>query len=195
MFDKTKTFHIPTFNSKEEEFAVFWPRFQAYGTLKKFSKVLKEDNDLPDDPEDLSSNTIEKKLEKEAIEANEMAVATFTMAFTTAGLMEHVEESKNDAYPGGVAYEIVKKLTNKYRPADRISGVEAEKELLKLKMRKEDDPDEYFSKLAVLKNKYRKNKTTFDEEKMIAATLAKAPKKYSAVLTGLLQSHKGGTLT
>ena len=40
MSDKTKTFHIPTFNGKEEEFAVFWPRFQAYGTLKKFSKVL-----------------------------------------------------------------------------------------------------------------------------------------------------------
>ena len=29
---------------------------------------------------------------------------------------------------------------------------------------------------------------------MIATTLAKAPKKYSAVLTGLLQNHKGGNL-
>ena len=64
---------------------------------------------------------------------------------------------------------------------------------MKLKMKKDDGPDKYFRKLAVLKNKYRNNKKTFDDEKMIAATLAKAPRKYGSVLTALLR-EKGTNL-
>lgn len=39
------------------------------------------------------------------------------------------------------------------------------------------DPDLDFDKLAVLKNKHCNNVATFDEEKMITATLAKVPLK------------------
>ena len=83
-------------------------------------------------------------------------------------------------------------MNRKYHPIDRIAGVKAEKELMKLKMKK-GDPDSYFNKLAMRKNKYHNNTATFDEEKMIAATLAKAPNKYSSVLTTLLR-EKGANL-
>ena len=174
---------LPTFNGKDSEFAVFWPRFRAYATVKKFSKALTETTcGLPDDPSDDSLDDATKKL----IEVNNLAVASFTMSFTTAGLMEHIEASKTEIYQEGIAHVIVEEMMKKYRPRDRIAGVEAEKELMKLKMKNKSNPDKYFNKLAVLKNKYRSNVNTFDEEKMIAATLAKAPSQYSAVLTQVL---------
>ena len=31
---------LTTFDGKDNEFAVFWPRFRAYATVKKFGKAL-----------------------------------------------------------------------------------------------------------------------------------------------------------
>lgn len=189
-----KSLQIPTFNGKENEFALFWPRFQACATLKKFSKVLKKTCNLPNDPNSLLSTSSVAKKQQELIDLNDLALALFTMAFTTGKLMEYIEESKTTEYNGGVASTVAERLVNKYQPADRISGVEAETELMKLKMKKNKDPDKFFGKLAILKNKYRKNSKTFDDEKMIAATIARAPKKYSAVLTNAI-TNKGASLT
>jgi hypothetical protein len=181
---------LPTFNGKDSEFAVFWPRFRAYATVKKFSKALNESTcGLPDDLNSANLSEDTKKL----IEVNNLAVASFMMSFTTAGLMEHIEASKTEMYKEGIAHVIVNEMMKKYHPRDRIAGVEAEKELMKLKMKSKSDPDKYFNKLAVLKNKYRSNANTFNEEKMIAATLAKAPGHYSAVLTQVLR-EKGENL-
>ena len=130
---------------------------------------------LPSDPTVLSNDKIIKAEEEKAIEMNDLAMATFTMTFETGKLMEFIEEAKTSLYPNGLAALVTEGLMRKYRPTDRIAGVEAEKELLKFKMKKSEDPDVYFRKLAVLKNKYRHNSATFDNEKMIAATLAKAP--------------------
>lgn len=75
---------LPTFNGKADKFGVFWPRFQAYATIKKFQKLLDENkHGLPADPENLSSGDA-GKAEKASIEANQLAVASFTMAFTEA---------------------------------------------------------------------------------------------------------------
>ena len=60
---------------------------------------------------------------------------------------------------------------------------------MQLKMK---DPDEYFDKLATLKNKYKTNSKTFDNDKMIAATIAKAPKKYGSVCTSVIHEKGAG---
>lgn len=61
-------------------------------------------------------------------------------------------------------------------------------------MKKSEDPDKYFDKLAVLKNKYKHCPSTFDDKKMIAATIAKALSTYGSVITGVL-CDKGDKLT
>lgn len=144
---------------------------------------------MPNDPGSLSANADKKKTEEKSIENKQLAIASFTMAFTTAELMEYVEDAKTNKYPEGIATEVVKSLMKKYRPTDRIAGVEAEKELMKLRMKSNDDPDKYFGKLAVLKSKYKENTSTFDEDKMIANTLTRAPKRYSGVLTSVMQQQ------
>ena len=186
----TKSITLPTFSGDEKDFAIFWPRFKAYATLKKFASVLDAGTSkLPSDPSVFSNDSAVKAEEEKAIEMNDLAMATFTMTFETGELMEYIEEAKTALYPNGLASLVAESLMKKYRPTDRIAGVEAEQELLKLKMKKDEDPDVYFRKLAVLKNKYRHNQATFDNEKMIAATLAKAPAMYSSVLASVLREQ------
>ena len=119
------------------------------------SPVFFSCSNLPTDPANLSSDSDVKKEEKKAIKMNNLVIASFTMAFTMGTLMEHMEKTKTNEYSGGVAHAIMDRLKRKFRPADRISGVEAEKELMKPKMDAKKDPDEYFDKLATLyKSKY-----------------------------------------
>ena len=80
-----------------------------------------------------------------------MAVASLCMAFATDDLQEMIEESYTDEYPDGVASEVIKLLEKKYRPTDRVAGVEAETALMKLKMDPKKSQSKYFRKLAVLK--------------------------------------------
>ena len=115
------------------------------------------------------------------------------MAFTTAEDMEFVDMLATTEYPQGQAKEVIKTLRKKYRPQDWISTVEAEAELMNLKMKGNRNPDEYFRKLAVIKNKYKDSKS-FDESTLIAMTIAKAPQKYSTVLASELRS-KGNSVT
>jgi hypothetical protein len=97
-------------------------------------------------------------------------------------------------YEEGIAHVIVNGMMRKYWTCNHIAGIKAEKELMKLQMKSKSDPDKYFNKLSVLKNKYRSNANTFNEEKMlIAAMLAKAPGHYSTVLTQILR-EKGESL-
>ena len=46
---------------------------------------------------------------------------------------------------------------------------------------------------AVLKNKYPTNTKTFDEDKLIAVVMAKAPEKYGSVITSVIR-EKGASL-
>ena len=65
----SKSVALPAFSGKTKDFAVFWPRFKAYATLKKFSKVLDSNTtDLPGDPNVLSIDTNTKEKQKKAIE-------------------------------------------------------------------------------------------------------------------------------
>ena len=191
---QSKAVMLPTFSGKAKDYAVFWPRFLAYATLKGFADVLtRATTQLPVDPKALDADAEIRKVQKMALQQNKLAMASFTMAFTTGELMEYIEDAKSEEYTGGRADLVTEGLIRKYRPTDRISGVEAEKELMKLKMVKDEDPDKYFRKLAVLKNRYRSNGNTSDEQKLIAATLAKAPATYGSVLTSVLR-EKGNAL-
>jgi hypothetical protein len=171
----TKSVQLPTFSGEDKDYTVFWPRFKAYATMKKFRKSLTTATcGLP------TTQVGAKDDDLKAIKSNGITIASFMMAFTSAVLMEMVEMSKTVEYPDGIAHMIVDAMSRKYCPTDCIIGVKAKKELMKLKMKK-GDPDSYFNKLTALKNKYRNNAATFNKDKMIVSTLAKAPKKYSLV--------------
>ena len=88
----SKTVMLPAFSGKDKDYAVFWPRFKAYATLKKVGSVLNASkSNLPNDPTVLSVDPDAKKLQEKAIKLNNEAMTAFTMAFEMADLMEFIE--------------------------------------------------------------------------------------------------------
>ena len=71
--------HIPTFTGEEDDYAVWWTRFRAFATFKKFVSALDGDVNLPSDPNVLDSDATKKALQEKAIEENSMAVSALTM--------------------------------------------------------------------------------------------------------------------
>ena len=50
----SKTVTLPTFQGGKKKFAVWWKRFLAYATLKKFAEALEPKFVLPSNPDNLT---------------------------------------------------------------------------------------------------------------------------------------------
>jgi hypothetical protein len=75
---------LPLFDGDAKNFASLWKKFMAYATRNKFRDILKETWDKNLTKEEVSED--DEKLTKEkriTITKNEVAMASFTMAFTT----------------------------------------------------------------------------------------------------------------
>jgi hypothetical protein len=57
---------------------------------------------------------------KTAFRNYKLAVASFTITFTTVALMNRVNESKTEDFPSGLAYKIVQGLIKRYQPSDSV---------------------------------------------------------------------------
>ena len=176
------TFAIPTFDGKESNYDVWKTQFGAFCMIKNISEALESNFTLPADPANLSLDAADKKKEELDIEKNCACVSYLSMAFTTQPLIQLVVQSKTDKYPHGIAKEIMAAMTKKYCPDDTISLVEATKLMTNLSFNENENPAEYFTKLAVIKAKYKKV-MKFNNQNIVAVTLSKAPPAYTPSLT------------
>jgi hypothetical protein len=85
---------------------------------------------------------------------NDIAMAQFTMAFTTHSDLAMIYEAESIAWPNGKASSVVDALFKKYAPQDTASLVELQDDLNNVKMKNTDDPSILFGKLLAIKNKY-----------------------------------------
>ena len=93
---QSKTIVLPTFSGKVKDYVMYWSRFEAYATLKGFESVLPVSTlNLPVDPNVLDNDPDKKKEQQNAIKLNNLAIACFTMLFTTGELMEFIEDANN----------------------------------------------------------------------------------------------------
>jgi hypothetical protein len=68
---------------------------------------------------------------------NEVAMANFTMAFTTEGVMGLVYRALTTDWPSGLAMVVDQGLLKKYRPLDIVSLVELRQQMNKVSMKRE----------------------------------------------------------
>ena len=151
----SKTVSIPLFSGEQEKFQIWWMRFTAFATVKKFKKALKEggDSDLPPRHDSrIDTSTDEGKKQQSALDRNEMAVACFSIAFTTEGMLSMVVASMTDAWPEGNAGEIVRLLNVKFKPQDLLSKCELRARLHAVKMDENDDPQVLFEQIESIRN-------------------------------------------
>ena len=118
---------IPTFDGNASKFALWWSKYKAIAIISGFADAIREEADpmLPSshDQEIDPSTEIGKKMIL-VKRKNEMAISSFTMAFSREGIMRLVSRSKTKEWPDGLAYLVVKELNKKFRPKDIISKVE-----------------------------------------------------------------------
>ena len=186
MDDHTASKHIgtPAFDGKAEKFAMWWPRFTAFAAVKKFDRQLHADvtiSKMPAKEGDYSTDADEKKEQVNAEDKNRLAMAYFTMAFTSAQLMGMIDSACDTDYQGGRASTVATLLLAKYRPVDRLAKVEMRQALGKIKLKKGEHPDVLFERLATVCNEYAVS-APVDMESQISVIMEKAPSKYSGVI-------------
>lgn len=182
---------IPTFDGKEQGFTMFWMRFKAYAGVKGFIPAIQDvmETDMPmDESTPLDPNTDTREIA--AKKRNALAVASFTMAFTTAALMMLVHRACDANWPGGLAYKIVVGLFKRYRPSDTITYVELRMMMNKVFMRDDNHPEKLFEQLSRVEEAYQSNGQTVNPHDMIAVVFTVAPDKYQDVLSAVQLEKK-----
>jgi hypothetical protein len=181
-----KSVRLPTFDSTVEKFQIFWMRFKAYAKLYKFLQALTigGETHLPaTDATTIDLTTDAVMLQAAAKKRNEIAIANFTMAFTSEGTISLVYKAANADWPDGLAHLIVVAMLQRYMPQDTVTRVELRQMLNKVSMKTEDDPRGIFEHMSSIENRYTTPTQTIKKEDLIAVVLDAAANKYQSVLT------------
>ena len=183
---ESKSVRLPTFGGAQKDFQIWWTRFLAYGSVYKFAAALSESDEADLPPKDnsvLDLSTDDGKRQEAARKRNNIAMANFTMAFTTEALMGLVFKAQSTDWPAGKASRVVRALMAKYMPKDRISRVELRQMLAGVSMKDNDDPATLFEQISAIENKYNTASSKIEEEELIAVVMTAAPKAYVSVMT------------
>ena len=139
-----------------------WKRCHE-ATLASHAAKMPEKHDTP-----LDTSVDAEKKQDTARSQNSMAVAIYTLSFTSNQLVNMIYESSNENYPGGRAWEVAKALDRKYEPKDMMTIVERKNDLDKIKMSIREHPSILFEQLCGIKNKYKNASGKMTDQEMQA---------------------------
>jgi hypothetical protein len=148
---------IPTFYGQIQNFPTWWKKFSAYATISHIKSILKEERDLHLPEKEVSEidETDEKgKLAHLAVNRNELATASFSIAFTTEKAMHIIYAACTENWPNGEAHMVVQEFHKRYRPLDTVSKVDMRQHLSRVKMKKGMNPSELFESLTSIQNQF-----------------------------------------
>jgi hypothetical protein len=178
---EVKSARLPTFDGMLDKFPVWWTRFEAFAVVHKYEKAIRvngPDSDLPaSDSEAIDESTDDGKKKSVTKKRNAIAMANLSMAFTKEPMMQLIYKAKSQAWPGGLAHEVVKGLFKKYRPIDMMTLVELQQVLGKVSMKQKDDLAVIFEWIGSIKNQYMDGTRTIPDEEFIAVVLSTVPEE------------------
>ena len=175
---------IKVFDGKKENYAVWRSQFMALCSVKGVRNALDPNfkSELPATEDEVFADLANNEgAQKKAIarEKNMLAFSYLTLAMGSPGLLAKLEASKNDEWPSGLACDFWAKLEKKYKPSDTIAVAEQSSKLMKLKLKKDEDPEDLGDKIAALESEYA---STIDEKQKIAAVVNASGQHYSDVI-------------
>ena len=155
----TKTVSVPIFNGKHEAFQTWWVRFRAYAKLSRFLKAIGEnpEPDLPNnqnEADNLTGNNNETKKKKAAVDCNNLAIASLTLAFETEDMIAIILSFQSVDQPEELASDVIKKLKDKFKFEDIMSLVDEKVELNKIKIKSIDDPKVLFDQITAVETRF-----------------------------------------
>ena len=188
------TIRLPQFDGDAGKFQVWWMRFRAYATMNKFVQAIgkTQEADLPAQEDAVLDVTqAAEKRQDEARKRNFQAMASYTMAFTTNGLMGMVYKARTVNWPSGIAAKVTEALFNRYQPVDVLTTMEIKRALFGVRIEPKQNPRILFERLQAINNKFEGR---VSDEDMLATAISSAPTQYAATIAAE-EIRQGDALT
>ena len=183
-------FRVKLFNGKKQNSPVCWSQFGTLCATKGCAEALSMlimGELQASDADAIDIQTTPGKASKEAKAQNSLAMSYLILAMDSPKLLKMVEASKSTTWPAGLACEFVKRLNKKYQPDDTLAIAEMATKLSKLKLKKEDHPEDLQDNTSAIEAQYGCN---VDAQQMIATVVRAAGKHYSGVIYQVTERHE-----
>lgn len=122
----TKSVRVPTL-TKSKDVSLWLMRFMAFAVVVGVEKSV-QTTPHPDLPARENAR-LKPGTDDEAIKAlkeNQRAFAYLTMAMASDKFIGLLNQAKTREFPSGLAWKFMEKFQQKYRPDDRVSGIEVQ---------------------------------------------------------------------
>jgi Zinc knuckle len=126
---------------------------------------------------------LEIERQQTAVKKNEIAMASFSIAFTTEKAMNIIYSAYNENWPEGEAYLVVQELMKRYPWLDTVLKIEMHQRLSRIKMKKGMDLSILFETLTSIQNQFLGPGKRLPADEIIAIVLDVATEEYRPCLT------------
>jgi hypothetical protein len=113
------------------------------------------------------------------VSKNELAMASFSIAFTTDKVMHILHAACTENWPDGEAHLVVRELYKRYRPLDTVFNVAMRQHLSRVKMKKGTNPSALFETLTLIQNQF----LGFPKDEIMSIILYVASEEYRPLLS------------
>ena len=183
-----------------KQYMAWRARLVSLAQIKGWANALTADENLPATYIDwqvaAGDTPAETLLIKAALKSNASAMAYMNHMLENERARSCIEVACTDAYPDGLAHLLVTGLDQKFMPKGgyKMSGLR--EQMRKLKFKSKDDPNDFFEKLAGIKNlaKKLKEKDTISKDELVSQVIAKTPERYMANVKKVIDD-KGDAIT
>ena len=131
---------------------------------------------------EIDEETEEKrKLARLKVRKNELAMASFAIAFTKDKAMNIIYAACTKEWPDVEAHLVVKELFKRYRPLDTVPKVEMRQQLSKIRMKRGTNPSVLYETLTIIQNQCLVPGVRLPKDDIIAIILDVASEEYRPI--------------
>jgi len=138
-----------------------------------------------------------KKLIKSTLKCNAAAMAYLTHMLVNNRAISCIEKAKTTEYPNGLAHLLLKRLDQKFMPKGGFTMSGLRDQLRKLKFKDKDDPNEFFEKIAGIKNLSMQLDQTdsISKDELVSHMITATPGKYMSCIKKVIYLFNGENIT
>jgi len=138
------------------------------------------------------TETPKKKLIESALKCNAAAIAYLTHMLVNNKAVSCIKKAKTPEYPNGLAYLLLKRLDQKFMPKGGFKMSGLRDQLRKLKFKDKDDPNDFFEKIAGIKNLSMQLDQTdsISKDELVSHVISATPEKYMTCIKKIIDLQK-----
>jgi hypothetical protein len=184
--DGSYTIKCPSFNGNKKEWLFFKTKMESYLSQKDCVELLAWNDEIPKDgdtwtAEELANpvNIEKKKVRLQNRKASGILLSSIDTTTERGATTFHMVDKfrkTNDGYAGGHFINAWKALSKRFEDEDTVSFGDLKQKYYDMKMKEDENPEVFITKLELLKVKLEKHKFKIDDKDFIIDVLAKLPK-------------------